>query len=104
MAVPVLFAHWNHATMSYFADNIFELNGGVIDVKFGVQPFLYFTQNSIARGRRKIFDRNVTRYRARFGSDVPHMQIAAARPALDRTHGGLDTIQADAARRALEKN
>lgn len=48
VAVPMLFAYWNHATMGHFADYVFELNGGVIDAKFRMQPFLYVAQNPLA--------------------------------------------------------
>jgi hypothetical protein len=59
--MAVLFAHWNHATMSYFADNVFELNGGVIDVKICMQPFFYITQNPLTHRWGNIFDRNMAR-------------------------------------------
>jgi hypothetical protein len=46
--MPVLLlTNRNYAAMGHFADYMFELNGGVIDVKLCVQPLFYVAQNAL---------------------------------------------------------
>ena len=48
VAMPMLFStHRNHASMRHFADHVFELNGGVVDMKFLLQPLFHFAQNRV---------------------------------------------------------
>jgi hypothetical protein len=47
MPVMFFFAHRNHTAMRYFADHVLELDGGVVDMKFLVQPFFHIAQNAL---------------------------------------------------------
>ena len=66
MLVLVLgFAHRNHAPVGHFADHIFELNGGMGNVKILAQAVFHVAQNALADRRRNVGNRNVAGKRPR---------------------------------------
>ena len=46
--MAAVFRHRDYAPMRHFADHIFELDGGVVDVKLVPQAFLHVAQNALA--------------------------------------------------------
>src|SRR5215469_18984472 len=61
----------NHAAVRHFADDVLELDGGVIDSKVAQQPFLHVPENSFADRGGDVGDRDVAGQRMRFRADAP---------------------------------
>jgi len=52
MRVPLL--HRDHAAVRHFADDVLELNGGVLNSEPGAQLLLHLAQNLLALRRRNV--------------------------------------------------
>src|SRR4029077_16571481 len=75
MVMLCTLAYRNHAPVGNLADNILELDRGVVDAEVVQQAIFYVAQNAFADRGRNIVDRDVEGGRGGFRADAPDVEI-----------------------------
>ena len=92
MTVALLFRDRNHTSVGYFADRVFELDRGVVDMEFGVQASPDVAEDTFTDRGRNVGDGDVTRESASLGAEVPDVQVVDIIDSLNFPDGGFHAL------------
>ncbi len=99
------FADGDDAAFEFFAAaEVFELNGGVVDVEVVFYHGVDFKQDAVALRGRDVSDGDVAGEGVGLGAEAPDVEVVDVEDAFDRLHVLADMAEGEAARCAFEED
>ena len=86
------------------AGAVFELDGGVVNLKVVSEEVVESVKDGVALGRRHVVDQDVAAKGAGVGTDVPDVKIMDVEDAGNMAHGDGNFAEIKAAREAFEQD
>src|ERR1700683_1859715 len=98
------FVDGNETAVGYLADDVLELQGGVVDAEALAQDDIEAVEDEVALGGRDVGDDDVAGESVGVGAEAPDMQVVDVFDAVDGGEGSANLDEGDAAGRAFEED